>query len=386
MNHKLVIIGNGFDLSHGLHLKYTDFLLNYLHKCLHKLNTGEIKRDGSNPSLFFNFYSDELITLKTEKWTDCGIKENWDSNINKRDWYEKLNISQINKLEDLIEIIKNKISINFKDDFSILEKLLNNLTNNWVDFESLYFDCLIELEGSSEKKIKSLNNQWVFIKSEFIEYLKYCQKEFDSNIRNYDSFKSYKVLKYLFDGYDFGEKKRPEFSKYYFLNFNFTNILKRLYNFQNIIQIHGNIDDNLDEILFGYGFRQNKNYSKILSNRINDFRVNLKDIYYSDRNNRTKLFEFIETYSFDVKIVGLSCGESDITLLDEIFNHENCKSIKIYSRDKNGFQTIRNNIFRFPSINIITNKILPYEGLKNNIIEQFNSEFSQINREYVSTP
>lgn len=382
MNHQLVIIGNGFDLSHGLNLKYTDFLINYFHKCLFQLNVCEDKRDKKNINYFFKVYSDELLTIETQKWTDCGTEDNSLQNIKRREWYEKLNISNIENLNKLIEVIKGELIITFKKDFSLLEKILELSKKNWVDFESFYFDCLVEVKEDPDGKIESINTQWDFLKSEFIGYLKYCQKDFNSKRNEYNSFKNFEVLKYLFDGHEFGDNIKSKSTKHLYLNFNFTNVLKFLYNFEKIIQIHGNIDEDLDDILFGYGFTQNENYSKIVSQRDNGFRINLKDIYYSDKKNKPKLFEFLKNNSFDVKVIGHSCGESDITLLNKIFGHDNCKSIKIYSRDRSGFQNIRNNIYRFPFSEIISDKIIPYEDLKNNIIKQFNPKFPLINYDY----
>ena len=145
MNHQLVIIGNGFDLSHGLNLKYTDFLINYFHKCLFQLNVSEDKRDEKNINYFFKVYSDELLTIETQKWTDCGTEEHSFHNVKRKDWYEKLNISNIESLNKLIEIVKRELIITFKKDFSLLEKILELSKNNWVDFESFYFEFCCRL-------------------------------------------------------------------------------------------------------------------------------------------------------------------------------------------------------------------------------------------------
>ena len=140
MNHQLVIIGNGFDLSHGLNFKYTDFLINYFHKCLFQLNVCEVKRDKKNINYFFKVYSDELLTIETQKWTDCGTEENSFQNIKRRDWYEKLNISSLTELEDIKSILERKFIVSYNTEFPLMKKILEStLKDNWIDLEKLYF-------------------------------------------------------------------------------------------------------------------------------------------------------------------------------------------------------------------------------------------------------
>ncbi len=53
MNERIILIGNGFDLAHGLPTKYSDFLLWYINKAIQKHNISNNKK-----------YIDELITTK----------------------------------------------------------------------------------------------------------------------------------------------------------------------------------------------------------------------------------------------------------------------------------------------------------------------------------
>ncbi|MDP3354056.1 MAG: hypothetical protein Q8S44_09990, partial [Flavobacteriaceae bacterium] len=46
--------------------------------------------------------------------------------------------------------------------------------------------------------------------------------------------------------------------------------------------------------------------------------------------NYRKLLSFLNSNYYQVCIYGHSCGLSDRVMLNEIFEHENCKSIKIY--------------------------------------------------------
>lgn len=52
-------------------------------------------------------------------------------------------------------------------------------------------------------------------------------------------------------------------------------------------------------------------------------------------DNYRRMMEFIESAPFQVVIMGHSCGNSDRTLLNTIFEHCNCISIKAYFYQKN---------------------------------------------------
>ena len=51
-------------------------------------------------------------------------------------------------------------------------------------------------------------------------------------------------------------------------------------------------------------------------------------------SNYKQLLDFIDTNKFQVVILGHSCGLSDRTLLNTIFEHTNCRSIKVYYHQK----------------------------------------------------
>ena len=49
-----------------------------------------------------------------------------------------------------------------------------------------------------------------------------------------------------------------------------------------------------------------------------------------ESDNYRKVLEFIEADTFQIIIMGHSCGNSDRTLLNTLFEHRNCVSIKPY--------------------------------------------------------
>lgn len=62
----------------------------------------------------------------------------------------------------------------------------------------------------------------------------------------------------------------------------------------------------------------------------NEYLKNIKSFQYLHTSNYRKLLNWIETDKFQVYIFGHSCGLSDRTLLNTIFENDNCRSIKIF--------------------------------------------------------
>jgi hypothetical protein len=60
----------------------------------------------------------------------------------------------------------------------------------------------------------------------------------------------------------------------------------------------------------------------------------IKSFGYFENSNYRDLIRFIDSDIFEVFIWGHSCGLSDRTLLNMIFEHENCKLIKIFYHKK----------------------------------------------------
>ena len=56
----------------------------------------------------------------------------------------------------------------------------------------------------------------------------------------------------------------------------------------------------------------------------------LNPFWYFQTSNYHDLVRFIESNIFQVFILGHSCGLSDRTMLNMIFEHDHCKSIKLF--------------------------------------------------------
>ena len=71
-------------------------------------------------------------------------------------------------------------------------------------------------------------------------------------------------------------------------------------------------------------------YEKLKNLNDNECLRNMKSINYLEANNYRKMLEFIESGPFQVCIMGHSCGNSDRTLLNTLFEHRFCVSVKPY--------------------------------------------------------
>ena len=86
----------------------------------------------------------------------------------------------------------------------------------------------------------------------------------------------------------------------------------------------------LEKVIFGYGDELDVKYKDLKELNIQGCLNNVKSIRYMEAPNYRKVLSFIESSPFRVIIMGHSCGNSDRTLLNTIFEHPNCVSIKPY--------------------------------------------------------
>lgn len=81
---------------------------------------------------------------------------------------------------------------------------------------------------------------------------------------------------------------------------------------------------------FGYGDELDDDYKRIEKLQDNDFLENIKSVRYHETSNYRRLLGFIESKPYQVITMGHSCGNSDRTLLNTLFEHPNCISVKVY--------------------------------------------------------
>lgn len=140
------------------------------------------------------------------------------------------------------------------------------------------------------------------------------------------------------------------------LNFNYTNSIKpyikllkeKTFSQVEVNHIHGKLDMTANPIIFGFGDEHDKTYSTFEDHNNNEIFKHIKSYHYLNTPNYRNLLRFLNEEFFQVFIVGHSCGLSDRTMFKTIFDHENCKSVRIFHyTDTNG-----NNDFFDKSINL----------------------------------
>lgn len=360
---KLILVGNGFDLSLGLETKYEDFLFWYFQRFILKSLTSDIRTRTPDGYFVYFFNDDELFTCYNDTAYRYG-PEHIDKFKTEYDSYQKL--------KHFILSNPNKFTYTFKS--KLLRSIFEGSVKSWVDIEGAYFKLLKkELEG--KKGIDQLNKDLVIITALLKEYLSQldiskteekhiCEKYVNQFV---SSIKAEDIIEKL-------EGQKIKSDTYYFLNFNYTNtltnILKhlKLAYFSSyglnlaepiISHIHGSLGS--EQIIFGYGDEMDKDYKSIEDLEDNRFFENIKSFKYSKSHEYRNLLRFLNSGDYQVVIYGHSCGLSDRLLLNEIFEHDNCKSIKIYYYDEAEFVTKTMDISRhFKSNQLMRQKIVEF--------------------------
>lgn len=321
---RVIIIGNGFDLAHDLKTSYHDFILNYLKdNCIKAISEG-IKNSRSQPHKEFYHYEDELSEVTIERY------------------YDRLQLTQdiikTSKIKDFVDLA-DKRGISFNYFFKILKIGVHKFSKYyWVDFEIEYFKELTRIKTKGvdvEKYISELNihfdNFKALLESYLMEQQSLLKNEFDRKLLC-DCF----CEDILDIDVDLETISSQPPKRLLFLNFNYTNTLepyveeckKRIES--EINYIHGSVNDKNNPPIFGFGDEFDKSYKEFEDEGNNELFKHIKSFSYLKTNNYSNLTRFLEAESFQVQIYGHSCGLSDRTMFKEIFEHENCLSVKLF--------------------------------------------------------
>ena len=137
------------------------------------------------------------------------------------------------------------------------------------------------------------------------------------------------------------------------LNFNYTSIADKYFPEKSarfyVNHIHGSLDDP-DSIIFGYGDEDDEMFNDLKKTNDNEYLNNIKTIKYLDSPRYNELLALIESAPYQIYIMGHSCGKSDGTMLNTLFEHRNCISIKsFYYKKEDGtdnYMEMIQNIYR----------------------------------------
>lgn len=309
---RIIIIGNGFDLAHGLKTSYRNFIDWLWDKKVEEIN--EVKKMIKSKSRIVD--KDNLFIV------DVGERNEFNSADELKRWITYKN--------GLLETLEKKRS-ELKDP-------------KWSDIEDVYYDCLLkcnnhfgiekEEKNYEELSIIRLNREFRVLRAKLLEYL---QSVYDSADKDRPEFiKLTHRMKKIFEAKD---NNGYEIEKTVFISFNYTPTLesngyldsseKKKGNAE-IIYIHGNLKDR-DSIIFGYGDELDSNSLNIQENKDNAFLEFNKAVLYARSGEYQRIVPYIYgSNDYEVYILGHSCANSDRALLNEIFDNEHCKLIKYY--------------------------------------------------------
>ena len=318
---KIILAGNGFDLAHGLKTGYKHFIDAFWVSERNKIiNIFDMNRF---------IYDDEYITI------DSPPVPGFINRIKQ--------ISGFSFIEELEYLLRKEPSMAGKK-FTLLYKntFLRDISKksylkNWVDIEVEYYMALNKCR-EEKKGIEKLNKDFFMIQTELEKYLTTQNNNIEmftemNNLLNSIISPQNKDMTVNFD----------RDNNVLFLNFNYTNTiyfyaidLQKYYKNKNLyIQIHGGLNNSKNRIIFGYGDEIDDNYRLIESENNNDYLENVKSIKYLETDNYQKLLTFIDSNEYEIYILGHSCGIADRTLLNTLFEHKNCLSVKVYYHKKN---------------------------------------------------
>lgn len=364
---KLIIIGNGFDLAHGLPTSYHDFIsdfwknlhLNYENKEIKEviLINGSSHRFLENPIETYQCFRHHLqLYAKAygyqydEKLHDCYTNKSRSHPIFKfeNDFLKKLNIK--NSIENWVDV-ENEYYLELK---RVSKRRADHYQGNREEFEK----DQIENNLTAARK---LNKEFSLVKELFEAYLHRrvalvtdfstfdgrCWKGLYDYLRPISIYNNEtklveefqlkedsREIKNLFDN---EIKKNEKITSTKILNFNYTpstnlymfEVYKERYA-EKIIHIHGQLNNPLNPINFGFGDEMDEDYKSIENLNDNEYLKNFKSFKYSQNSNYKNLLDYIDSKKFQVYIMGHSCGLSDRTLLNTIFEHKYCRSIKVF--------------------------------------------------------
>lgn len=360
---RIILIGNGLDLAHRLPTSYKDFINWYFCQWLKRL----IIYTGKN-------ISDDLCSFSL-------IKDvSWCAYLNAR-------ISTINPPSGLefIEFLKEQKEDNIVRFTPFMESICKSIeTKGWVDIENEYYGLLKTFLYTSSNKYESpkqLNTELNYLKQCLINYLQQVQGNFFSKEKNINPNIEKLVLEPIYvrdiscDGLSKKKEMENKFLGGYLirimvLNFNYTKTADVINNEKVLPEIitnhiHGDLSDP-KRIIFGYGDELDEDFKALLKLNENEFLAEIKSVRYLETDRYRKLLEFIESDLYQVYIMGHSCGNSDRTLLNTLFEHKNCVSIKpFYYKDESGsdnYLDIVQNIMRnFTDMKMMRDRVVNKE-------------------------
>jgi hypothetical protein len=346
---RLVLIGNGFDLAHGMKTRYADFIL----WCVQQAFKGaEIGTKFQHP----------LMTV--ERSTAIILNDN---------------SSQINSLDDFMPYYQETEvtrPITFIYRWMIPNSFIRHLILDcqrcgWVDIENEFYAELIKIQQlkdlkNKEESLEELNR--VFGKLQF-ELEKYLATLSISHVQPaYLNLFQERFVKTDF----LADANRADYPRgILLLNFNYTRLTGTIEGVGErakiqVNYIHGQINNDRNPLIFGFGDELDEAYRKMELEKTRGFFKFIKSFGYFRTSHYHDLIRYIDGEEYQVYVMGHSCGLSDRTMLNMIFEHPNCKSIKLFyhrnNENRDNYRELVEDISRhFHDKQLMRRLIVPFE-------------------------
>lgn len=331
---RIILIGNGFDLAHDKKTSYKNFIESYWFNRIKKLFSSDASKDPN-------------ILCDISTWPNMSFKNQFNQS-------RLAGLTDPDKTFDYLDRHEKSTCLTRHYNSEFFENINKFIEERgWVDIEYQYYKCLTNPTYSPE----SLNSELKELTNKLVEYLNSINIEITPkpNIKNkiFEEIKKddiciskqsiYKKYPLNNNSQYYERKKFDDYGieytnnsdlilpdKIMLLNFNYTH-LADLYIPQKsrfiVNHIHGELSKP-ESIIFGYGDELDDDYQKILKLNQNEYLDNMKSIHYLESKNYRNLLSFINEAPFQIYIMGHSCGNSDRTLLNTLFEHKNCITIK----------------------------------------------------------
>lgn len=378
---RLILIGNGFDKAHGLKTSYKEFIEWYFDKFFSDLSNCK-DREFHNPLSQYkivteyrdwqNFIANDSILSAKESSLDKLKAIRIDkSHFKVVDGFlisriiERSTIDNWVDIEEIYyELLKSILKGNLPLDYYQYNKRPVMLNIELECLKNYLIQYLLEINTSGSIFNKSINEIFygpIYVDdiavSKKVEFTRHILENFhlsrgiiaNMNKRYYRSgvgvecqmleLEDFKKMHYdeseiintiLTESNILESLSFP--NNVLVLSFNYTNTEKvyteDMFNVK-VVHIHGELCQP-DSVIFGYGDELDEEYKILQKANTNEYLKNIKSIRYLESGRYREMLEFINSAPFQIYILGHSCGGSDRTLLNTLFEHPNCVSIKPY--------------------------------------------------------
>lgn len=377
---RLVIIGNGFDMAHGLKTSYKDFINWYWDRRVDAF-VGNITKVSADSLC--------KLTIKDNPNLSC-----WNVFAFDNSYFKDIRGNRTCSGYEVITELQK-----YPDTFSVDTTLFFGTiiqsieTKGWIDIENDYYQLLKKCTETTDcgYTVKELNEQLAYLQKKLVEYLStidvpetigtinsairenICIE--DLSIEGKALAKTMGVIEYDTNSFDDNRYMDERFSgmppeRTMLLCFNYTGTVKEYEQYGGLIlnYIHGELE-HPEHIIFGYGDELDKDYQGILDKQDNELLKNVKSVKYLETRNYHKMLDFLMAAPFQVLIMGHSCGNSDRTLLNTVFEHKNCVSIKPFYHkwddgSDNYLELVQNISRNFTNMRLFRDRVVNKEQCK----------------------